>query len=190
MQAETKKERLLKEAFKLFHEKGFKGTTIKDIAEQMGFEVANVYNYIDSKQTLLEDSLFRISQAFHEGIDFILASSYTPLEKLKEIIRLHVRMSMDYPYEMALHTDEWRHLKEEKRERFVEERKAYEKKVRSMIEDGMKANEIRSMDAEIATHAVLSAVRWLYAWSTDHAVHFNPIELEKQLTEFIIQGLK
>lgn len=185
----SKQEKFLAAALQLFHEKGFKGTTMKDIAEAMNFEVANVYNYIESKQALLEESLFSISKQFHTGIDFILASTYAPIDQLRELIRLHIRLSVQYPYEIALHTNEWRNLGAETRQQFVQERSEYEQKVATILERGITDGSLRQMDLGIATQAVLSAVRWLYRWCTDNQGQFNPIELEKQLMEFVIGGI-
>ena len=82
MQGNTKREQFFTTALQLFHEKGFKATTMRNIAERMSFDVANIYNYIDNKQSLLETYLFGISQEFHNGVDNILASSYNAKEKL------------------------------------------------------------------------------------------------------------
>jgi len=43
---------------------------------------------------------------------------------------------------------------------------------------------------DIITHAVLSSVRWIYYWYTDHSEEVNPVELEKQLTEFVLGGVE
>ena len=83
MQGNTKREQFFTTALQLFHEKGFKATTMRNIAERMSFDVANIYNYIDNKQSLLETYLFGISKEFHDGVEDVLASSYSPKEKLK-----------------------------------------------------------------------------------------------------------
>ena len=53
MKKSKKRERFLQAVLQLIHEKGFKATTMRDIAEKLNFDVANIYNYIDSKQSLL-----------------------------------------------------------------------------------------------------------------------------------------
>ena len=68
----TKRERFLETSLKLINEKGFKATTMRDIAQKLNCEVANIYNYVDSKQSLLETYLFGISNEFHAAIDTII----------------------------------------------------------------------------------------------------------------------
>jgi AcrR family transcriptional regulator len=59
-----RKKQFLDESLKMIHEKGYKATTMRDLAERMGFEVSNIYNFIDSKEALLETYLFRLQRIF------------------------------------------------------------------------------------------------------------------------------
>lgn len=184
-----RKKKFLDESLKMIHEKGYKATTMRDLADRMGFEVSNIYNFIESKEALLETYLFQISEDFHTGIDHILESSYSPTEKLKALVSLNIRLTSTKPYQVGLLVNEWRNLQEPKLTRFVERRGEYEEKVRIIIREGIDSGEFRPFDMDIITHAVLSSVRWIYYWYTDHSEEVNPIELEKQLTEFVLGGV-
>ncbi|WP_109852470.1 TetR/AcrR family transcriptional regulator [Aquimarina sp. AU58] len=189
MKEKAKKEIFFEESLKLFYEKGFKATTMRDIARKMNFEVANIYNYIDSKSSLLEEYLFDISEKFHSSIDDIIASSYTPEEKLRLIISTHVRLTAKRPYEIALLVNEWRNLKEPKLNEFVTKRNIYEEKVKSVIKSGIEHNQFRIVNPDIITDLVLSTLRWLYDKYTDNNVKVNSVELEKEIADFIMSGL-
>jgi len=184
-----RKKQFLDESLKMIHEKGYKATTMRDLAERMGFEVSNIYNFIESKEALLESCLFQISEDFHSGIDHILESSYSPTEKLKALVSLNIRLTSTKPYQVGLLVNEWRNLKEPKLTKFVNRRNVYEEKVRLIIREGIVSGDFRPFDMDIITHAVLSSVRWIYYWYTDHSVEVNPVELEKQLTEFVFRGV-
>jgi len=184
-----RKKQFLDESLKMIHEKGYKATTMRDLAERMGFEVSNIYNFIESKEALLESCLFQISEDFHSGIDHILESSYSPTEKLKALVSLNIRLTSTKPYQVGLLVNEWRNLKEPKLTKFVNRRNVYEEKVRLIIREGIVSGDFRPFDMDIITHAVLSSVRWIYYWYTDHSLEVNPVELEKQLTEFVFRGV-
>ncbi len=47
------KDKLLKTAIDLFAAKGFKGTSIRDIAQAMGMSISNIYHYFGSKEGLM-----------------------------------------------------------------------------------------------------------------------------------------
>ncbi|MGY8915571.1 MAG: TetR/AcrR family transcriptional regulator [Flavobacteriales bacterium] len=192
MSRSTKKEKFFEESLKLIHEKGYKATTMRDIADKLNFKVANVYNYIDSKQALLETYLFDISNEFLESIELIMDSTYSPEEKLRLIISVHIQMISKKPYELSLLVNEWRNLEEPKRGELLYLKMKYNKKVRDIIITGMNQGKFRTMDPDIATLSFLSSLRWLYDKFTDtsneHA-KANRIEIEKQLTDFIFLGL-
>ncbi len=185
----TKRERFLETSLKLINEKGFKATTMRDIAHSLNCEVANVYNYIDSKQSLLETYLFGISNEFHAAIDTIIDSNASSEEKIRLIIRIHIDLMVKKPYELALLVNEWRNLKEPKLGTFLAERVVYENKVKSVLKEGMEAKDFKPMNIEIATYTFLSTLRWLHDKYTDLPIKINPKEIEEQISEFVFSGI-
>ena len=189
MQISTKKDHFLNEALKLIHEKGFKATTMRDIAKRMNFDASNSYNYVKSKQEILEIFLFKTSNEFHNNIDNILDSNYDIPEKLKLLIKSHIQIASQKPYKVALLVNEWRNLKEPKYLEFVTLRDSYENKVSSLLEEGIEASVLKKMDLKIATSTLLASIRWFYDHFTQDEVTLNPIELERQIIDYVLGGL-
>lgn len=189
MKKSSKKERFLEVVLKLIHKKGFKATTMRDIAQELNFKVANVYNYIDSKQALLEVYLFDIQNEFHDSIDHIIDSTHTPDEKLRLVISSYIRITIKRPYEQALLVNEWRNLKEPKLKEFVARRKDYENKLMGILREGVEQGPFRVLDIEMATQTILASLRWLHNKYLDTEPRINPVEIEKQLLDFIFLGI-
>ncbi len=190
MAVSTKKEDFLQASLELIHEKGFKATTMRDIAERMNFDVSNSYNYIKSKHDILERFLFRTSEEFHDAMDNILASSYPLNEKLKQVISAHIQVAARKPFEVALMVNEWRNLKEPKYTEYVELRNLYEKKMARLLGEGIKIGVFKEMDVEIATAVILSSIRWLYDAYANSKDAMNPIELERQIVGLVFDGIR
>lgn len=190
MERKTTRAQFLQETLKLFYEKGYKATTMRDIARALNIEAATIYNYVDSKQALLDGFLFEIANKFLDGITDIEASSYSPVDKIKALVRLNVRLTSEHPYEVGLLVGEWKHLEAERQAEFLQNRQQYESKFREIIKTGIAAGEIRNMDEEVALYAILSSIRWLFNWYTPEKQALNPIELEKQLVDFILRGIQ
>lgn len=184
-----KQQRFFDTALALIAEKGFKGTTMRDIAEALDFDVANAYNYISSKQSLLETFLFGISEEFHQGIDQVLMSQQLPEQQLAGAISQHVRLAIDKPNVVSLLVNEWRHLKDEARSRFIAERDAYEQKLQQIIEAGMSKGSFNCSNAKMTTHLVLSAVRWLHGLPLQERQQLDPVQVEKEVLEFVGKGV-
>ncbi|MBU2997858.1 TetR family transcriptional regulator [Cellulophaga baltica] len=185
----NRKELFFEETLKLVVQKGFKATTLRDIAHKLDFEVANVYNYIDSKESFLEGYLFNTMDEFCGYLNNIVDSSYTPVEKLKFVISKHVQYTIAHPYIVALFIYEWRNLKEPKLTEFKDKRQGYIDTVNTIIKAGIKDGDLREMDDEFATFMVMSSMRWLFSLVTKENVTINPIEIEKQMTDFIFKGI-
>lgn len=189
MKTTTKREIFFAESLKLIHEKGFKATTMRDIASRLNFEVANVYNYIGSKNELLETYLFRIQNEFHNALGDILDSSYSPKEKMRLVISSYIQITSRRPYEQALLVNEWRNLKEPKLQEFIDRRMDYENKIKIIFQEGVEKGQFEHIDVEITTATILASLRWLYIKYIDSTSKINSLEIEKQLTHFVFNGI-
>lgn len=191
MAKSVKKDLFFKETLKLIHEKGFRATTMRDIAERMNFEVANIYNYIDSKDALLENYVIGITKEFQTYMDNIIDSTFSPKDKLRMVISKHIQFTFEKPYQLALMANEWRNLKEPALSEYIAKRSDYISKIASILEDGVEKGEFRPMNIEIATNSIVSSLRWSYNKYVDNSnTSINPIELEKQFMDFIFNGVK
>jgi AcrR family transcriptional regulator len=189
MKTITKKEKFFDETLKLIHEKGFRATTMRDIAQNMNFEVSNIYNYINSKEALLDYYIFDVLDHFTEYLENIINSSYSPLEKLKIVMSKHVHYTAAEPYKVSLFIYEWRDLNEPKLTEFKEVRSGYMAKVTELIDKAIKLGQLRPMDSEFATLMIFSSMRGLFNLSAENE-NINPIEIEKQLNDFIFLGIE
>ncbi len=189
MLKETKRDRFFSKTLILIHKKGFKATTIRDIAQNLHFEVANVYNYIDSKQSFLEESLFGIQQEFLKAIEIIEDSEFHASDKLEHLIGSYIQISSRRPYEQALLVNEWRNLNEPKLQEFVKRRENYEQKLESILIEGMRTGEFNKMDSQMATQIILATLRWSYKQFLDQQRKTNPLAMKEQLIDFIRYGI-
>jgi AcrR family transcriptional regulator len=186
----TKHHRFFNETLILIYKKGFKATTIRDIAQNLQCEVANVYNYIESKQSFLEESLFGIQQEFLAAMDTIVRSDDDAIKKLELIIASYIKTTAQRPYEQALLVNEWRNLSEPKLEGFLKRRRDYERQLQTVVQQGIEMGMFRNMDSEIVTQIILGTLRWCYQRFINPKASESPELLEKQLIDFIFVGLR
>ena len=60
----TKKDAIIKKAAALFRNKGFKATSMRELAEKIGVEAPSLYNHIGSKSELLQAICFKVAEDF------------------------------------------------------------------------------------------------------------------------------
>lgn len=177
------------EAGCLFREKGYKATSMRDIAVQVEMEAASLYNHIKSKHEILSELLFYIARRFEQGMKEINESSYSPLEKIKALIVLHIELTTEDTHAIGLLTQDWRHLKEPELSVFVEIRNSYSEDFLVLINAGMEQGAIKKANPEIVLNTIFSSLSWLYVWYTADK-NISPKELEVQITDMLVNGIR
>ncbi|WP_046746270.1 TetR/AcrR family transcriptional regulator [Kordia zhangzhouensis] len=161
---ETRKEEIVRTAEMLFKQKGYSAVTMRDIAQAMGIKAASLYNHIQSKQQILSNIIISIGEQFTHGMSKIVEeTSTTSIEKLEQIIALHVHITMENPSKMATMNNDWMHL-EEKRDYYLSLRRNYEESFRQILKDGIEKGELKNVNPEIILFSILSTLRSLYLW--------------------------
>ena len=88
------KERIMETALELFAEKGYLGTSMNDIAKQLGFTKAALYKHYTSKQEILDRIVERMNEMDYERAkqfempegnltEIVAAYQKTPIEKVR-----------------------------------------------------------------------------------------------------------
>src|SRR5450755_2631636 len=87
----TKQIQLLDTAEMLFSQKGFDGTSVRDIAEAAGINTAMISYYFGSKEKLMEEIFERKSLNIKEKVDDLLKDdSLDPLEKMYSLVDMYI----------------------------------------------------------------------------------------------------
>jgi AcrR family transcriptional regulator len=87
----TKQIQLLETAEMLFSQKGFDGTSVRDIAEAAGINTAMISYYFGSKEKLMEEIFERKSLNIKEKVANLLKDdSLDPLEKMYSLVDMFI----------------------------------------------------------------------------------------------------
>ena len=79
-------------ADRLFSEKGYVATSMRDIAEALEIEPASLYSHIKSKEELLWETASRCANEFFSAVKPIFRSELKTQIKLKEMVIAHVEI--------------------------------------------------------------------------------------------------
>lgn len=81
---------ILEVAEMLFAEKGFDGTSIRDISKEAKINVAMVSYYFGSKEKLLESLILYKTSGLKERLINIIDENLEPIEKINKLIDLYI----------------------------------------------------------------------------------------------------
>ncbi|MFZ0211521.1 MAG: TetR/AcrR family transcriptional regulator [Candidatus Acidiferrales bacterium] len=178
---------ILKSAAAAFRRRGYYGASVDEIAGELHMTKGNLYYYFRNK----EDILF----SCHEyALDLLLKmltkvedSSHPPQEKLRRVIVSFVHMMIDELRGTAL-TMDVQALSTSRRKSVIAKRDRFDRGIRRIIEEGIKKETFRPVDAKLATFAILGSLNWIPYWF-DPRGEASSIEISEEFAEHLIQGL-
>lgn len=183
-----KKEAIYAAAARLFHERGYSATSMRELATAVGLEASSLYSHISSKTELLDHICFQAATRFTKGMQVISDTQVQPIEQIRALLDLHMTIALEDPTSQTVFNDEWRHLPEERLIAFRTLRKQYEQGFLTLIERAQKAGEIRPMEPKLILLTLLSALRWLYIGKGLNT-RMKPMEIKAQMATFLMDGL-
>lgn len=184
----NKRQIILDEAAKLFKLKGFGGTSMRDLAGEVGMEAASMYNHIKSKDEILEHLCFHVSNTYIAQLAEVERMPGTNGEKLRELLRRHINLMLEDGAAVSVANNDWKYLTDGKLEQFKAARKQYEKGFAALIESGIAAGEFQPVNASVALFTILSAVRWVELWYRPGR-GVTAQELEEDIMTILLNGL-
>jgi TetR/AcrR family transcriptional regulator, cholesterol catabolism regulator len=184
------RERIARAGGRLFRDKGYHGTSMADIGDAVGLRKASLYSHVATKQEMLRDLVERGAALFMEGIAPIAQSTDPAPIRLRQAMRMHLRVVGEHPDLAGVFLHEWRQLEGEALARVGDLRDRYERTWRSMIEDGIGEGRLRGdLDARFAALALLSAANWSYQWYDPHGP-LSSDDVADRFTELALSGME
>ena len=146
MEYNSKQIEILNISLKLFAEKGFDGTSVRDIAKAADINVAMVSYYFGSKEKLLEAIVINRVSGFSMILENLQTEEISPVEKIKKFVALYItRLFQNKDFYQIVHFE----IVNQKRacdfSAFSEIKKKNLILLENIITEGQKANVFKSI---------------------------------------------
>jgi AcrR family transcriptional regulator len=151
-------------ACELFAAQGFRGTTMKDIAQKLGVTAAGLYNHVDSKQALLFTIMSEAMDRASLALDAALADVDDVSAQLRAATESLVLDFLHHSSETTVCNTEIRSLQGRDRATIIAKRDAYSARVRAIVDHGCAAGRFDTTDSRVASFAVLEMGNSAKAW--------------------------
>lgn len=183
-----RKAQILAVAERLFNEKGYLATSVRDLADGLGMEAASLYSHFKSKDEILWHVAERCAEDFFASIEPIAASQLHTQKKLTDMIVAHVGVITRNIDASAVFFREWRHLPEPRRSNYAALRNRYEGIFRAVVRKGIEENLFKNHDEGFSTRTIMSALNWTHTWYRADG-ELSPEEIGQHLAGILLQGL-
>ena len=183
------REQIHKTACRLFRERGFHATSVRDIAEAVGLQGGSLYAHIDSKEDLLWDIVNAAADRFFAALGPIVESRLDTMRKLRQAIVAHVEVVAGDLDAAAVYTVEWRHLSPDRMSAITARRDDYERLFRSLVSQAIQDRFLTPTDAAGASLFILSSLNYMFTWYKPDG-RMSPEEVGRMLADYIFDGLR
>jgi len=171
MDIENRRDEILRVASKMFFEKGFDRTSMRDLAEATRLTTAGLYYYIKSKKKLLVEVDEFLLNEFEKRVFLTPKWEKDPRRRIRQFIGNVIDLVLDAPemhsimMEKAFLRGEIKRVSRPKRKELVKRTEAFLIQLRK---DGEAAKDIHEdIDITVATFSLIGIINWLPLW-------FNP----------------
>ena len=184
---DRQRDAILRAAARLFRERGFADTGMRDIAAAADLSAANLYHYFDGKNALLFYCQERALDRMLAAVAAARRTSASATERLHSVFTAHLQTLLDEIEGATAHL-QIDSLPPKLRDSIVKKRDRYEHGLRRLIADGIKAGELVDIDPAIVTRAMLGAMNWTVTWfrpeGADSAAAVGDV-----IARFLIRGV-
>jgi AcrR family transcriptional regulator len=186
----SRRDELLAIAAGLFAERGFKNTTVRDIADAAGILSGSLYHHFDSKESMVDELLDTFQTELWKSYDAIEASELSPRGKLEAIVRASFDAIGEHPSEVAIFQNDALYLATFERFGYLIERN---RKFRilwtGLLEAGVAGGELRAdLDVQLVYRflrdTVWVAVRWYRPGGS-----LTPADVADQYLTILLEGI-
>jgi AcrR family transcriptional regulator len=163
---DQKLEFILRTSARIFAEKSYHSTSMRDISRATEVSLAGLYHYCKSKEELLfliQDNCFA---RVLERLQRRLAGSDDPVQRLRIFIENHLAFFAANMAEMKVLSHEADSLAGDLRARVSGRKEKYTRVARKILAEVQRraSNEGRQIDVTVATYALFGMMNWIYNW--------------------------
>ena len=160
----NRREIIVKAAGRLFREKGYEGTSVRDLADAVGLQSGSLFFHFRSKEeillSLLEGGLRRAVAI----LDRHLAAAVSPREKLSAILHGHLQAILDEERDaFYVVLRDWRTLSPYSRKKVIALRDEYENRIALSLNELAHSGLIPG-NTRLFRLFLLGALNWTVQW--------------------------
>jgi len=187
--ADGREAQLLAIARRLFAQKGYDATSLRDIAEAAQITKAALYYYFPNKDALYERVVIESMAALLAEVQAAVARVQTPTEKVRAFLRASAEsMELRRDQWVAGSNAFWQAGATGRRGLALQHRDHFEKLLRGCIEAGIASGELRPVNPAMAGRLLLSGLNQMSRWHRPHGP-LRAAEVIDQYLDIVLLGL-
>lgn len=160
---ELKKDRMLRAAAHCFNQKGFSGTSLRDVAELLGLTDAALYYYVRNKEELVYLCYVRAAEVGREAMDRAVREGRDGLGKILLYVGYHIDTIVGEQGPVAI-MSEIPSLEPARRDEILKLSRRHAARFEELLEEGIADGSIVPCDVRMTGNAIMGSINWIPKW--------------------------
>jgi AcrR family transcriptional regulator len=188
--APAKEQEIIAAAASLFKKKGYRATTLEDIAAAVGMLKGSLYYYIRSKEELLYLVVRDPIRQAYNKLEEIVHSDLPATDKITQAIANHIAVFHQHYPHIAVYLHDFHNMMQKLQDNTIEAPKEYQRLWAQLLQQGVDSGDLRSdLDVTVAGYAILGMCNWMYRWYTPEG-HMSAEAIADVFTKLVLEGLQ
>lgn len=155
---------LIAAATRLFAERGYNGTSVADLANELGLTTASLYYHVQGKQDLLLRVLETGMSGFLVRLEAVADTDVDARDRLLQAVRNHLDFVLNNQAAVAVFLRERRFLEAEQQKAYRVSVERYDAIFTRLISDAMDAGAVPPGNPVLVRLAILGMINWVVEW--------------------------
>lgn len=156
---------ILRTGARIFAQKGFERTSMRDISDACGISKALLYHHFDSKDNLYALIAFNSAQHLYEFVYQRIPAEGPAGKKVKAFMVAMATFFEDHRWAwVAASAAFWSDPNRHRLELRIKNRKELEGRLRDLIREGVESGEFNDVDPAMTGRLILSGINWMHRW--------------------------
>lgn len=163
-----KRQELLEEAVRVFSSKGYRATSVQELADRFGLRKSTFYHYFHNKQDLLVAIYERVMAENLAAAKRITDDKQSVVESMRQMLSDRVMYTCDHHEILQIFHEEEAEISPRLMTKVLKSRRAYQRVMTDLLEQGLAEDAFEfTTTPMVAANCLLGACNWSYKW-------FNP----------------
>lgn len=159
---------IVQAALDQFAHEGYAATSMRDIAKQVGIQVASIYSHFGSKEEILwyayKQAIDMLSAMQAEGEADLDAGTATVEDRIRMFVRQHARFHGEYSQIAKISNSQMASLSEHHYGEATKWRDEYEQSLRDLLQEAVSERKLAIADVKIYSYALLQMGMAIATW--------------------------